>query len=654
MSVKIKLRLYTAISAFMLFLFFQIECYAQVTLPKVFGSNMVLQRDMAIPIWGNSKPDALIIAELGDEKVETKADQEGKWRLNFPKFKAGGPYTLKFYEKGKADEAVELNSVLIGDVWLASGQSNMEWQVQQAQDAENEIAKANYPNIRFLFVEHDKKITPQTDISSGQWKICDTTNVRQLSAVAYYFSRTIHHDQNVPIGIIQSTWGGTPVESWTSRERLLTSPITKSVTLSNDTLTYDHFITDSLNSVRYWEIVYQPQNNTDQEVPLLEYDDSDWNEIKMPGMFRDIGMSEYNGMVWLRKEITLPESFTQKDLTINLGHPEMNYSLYFNGTQICKNVWNANPTHHYTIPAKLVRNGENTISVRMAVLWGGGGMNPPADELYITDSASRVSLAGTWLFKKGLEPAVPEIHNYHYYPAVLFNAMINPLIPYGIKGFIWYQGEANAEAAYDYRTLFPMMIQDWRARWGQGDLPFLFVQLANFKAVKPQPSESDWAELREAQAMALSLPNTGMACIIDIGEADDIHPLNKQEVGRRLALIANKLVYKQNVIASGPQYKSFKTEGSKVHIRFDHTGSGLATKDGEEVTGFAIAGEDRQFYWAKAEIDGDEVVVYSDKVKSPKSVRYAWADNPVCNLVNSEGLSAIPFRTDDWEGLTEK
>ncbi|GAA0892572.1 sialate O-acetylesterase [Fulvivirga kasyanovii] len=608
---------------------------------------MVLQRDMKIPVWGNSAPGAHITAELGGKQVTTKASQEGKWKVDFPKFKAGGPYTLKFYEKGKAGEAIEFNNVLIGDVWLASGQSNMEWQVQQAKDAENEIAKADYPNIHFLFVEHDKKLTPQTDISSGQWKVCDTANVRELSAVAYYFSRKIHQDQNVPIGIIQSTWGGTPVESWTSREKLLTSPITKAATLGNDTLTYDHFIADSLNSVRYWEIVYQPQNNTDQKIPEPEYDDSDWNGIEMPGVFRDIGMAGYNGMVWLRKKVMLPESFTRKDLTINLGHPEMNYSLYFNGTQICKNVWNANPTHHYTIPAKLVKNGENTISVRMAVLWGGGGLNPPADELYITDSVSRVSLEGTWLYKKDLEPALPEIQNYHYYPEVLFNAMINPLIPYGIKGFIWYQGEANAEAAYDYRTLFPMMIQDWRARWGQGDLPFLFVQLANFQAVKPQPSESDWAELREAQTMTLSLPNTGMACIIDIGEADDIHPRNKQEVGRRLALIANKLVYEENIIASGPQYKSFKVEGNKVRISFAHTGSGLATMDGKEVTGFAIAGEDKQFYWAKAEIDGDEVVVSSDKVKSPKAVRYAWADNPVCNLVNSEGLPAVPFRTDD-------
>jgi sialate O-acetylesterase len=263
-------------------------------------------------------------------------------------------------------------------------------------------------------------------------------------------------------------------------------------------------------------------------------------------------------------------------------------------------------------------------------------------------------LAGSWLYNKDLEPAMPKIHNYQYYPTVLFNAMINPVVHYGIKGFIWYQGEANTWEAYNYRKLFPMMISDWRQRWQQGNLPFLYVQLANFQKAKPLPSESDWAGLREAQTLTLSQPNTGMACIIDIGEADNIHPANKQEVARRLALNANKLVYKQNCIASGPLYKSMRKEGNRVHIGFINTASGLSTKDGKEVTGFAIAGKDKQFYWAKAIIRGNEVVVYADSVSEPEAVRYAWADNPQCNLVNSEGLPAIPFRTDEWKGITQK
>jgi sialate O-acetylesterase len=638
-----------------LFLFSSL-CNAQLTLPKVFGDSMVLQRGIVIPVWGTANPGSQITGELGTVRVTAKAGKDGKWMLRFPKFTAGGPYTLKIGEQGKPAAAIELKGILIGDVWVASGQSNMEWEVQQAADARREIENAAFPQIRFLVVEHDKKLTPQSDIQAGKWKVCDTANVKKFSAVAYYFARKLHGDQHVPVGIIQSTWGGTPVEAWTSRDRLLTSPITRARTLSNDTLSLDRedFVTDSLNWVRIWQLVYNPQNNADKIFPAAEYNDADWTPIEMPAVQKDFGIGYYDGMVWLRKKISLPESFAGKDLKVNLGHPEMNYSLYVNGHEICKNIWNSSPSHAYTIPARLLQRGENTIAVRVAMLWGGGGLNQPADDLYITDGASTISLAGKWLYKKDLEPAFPKILNYQYLPTVLFNAMISPLIPYGIKGFIWYQGESNAWAAYNYRTLFPMLIKDWRQRWQQGDCPFLFVQLANFMKTKPLPAESEWAELREAQTMTLSLPNTGMACAIDIGEGNDIHPKNKQEVGRRLALIANKLVYKQNVPASGPVYTNFQKQGNRVRITFTNTGSGLSTKDGKEVTGFAIAGKDHKFYWAKAIIEGNQVIVYSDNVAEPEAVRYAWADNPECNLINSEKLPAIPFRTDKWKGITEK
>jgi sialate O-acetylesterase len=631
-------------------------CNAQLSLPKVFGDSMVLQRGMVIPVWGTANPGSLITGKLGTVQATAKAGKDGKWMLHFPKFTAGGPYTLKITEQGKPNTAITLKEILIGDVWVASGQSNMEWEVQQAADARREIEKASFPNIRFLVVEHDKKLTPASDLRAGKWKVCDSANVKKFSAVAYYFARKLHGDQHVPVGIIQSTWGGTPVEAWTSRDMLLTSPITREKTLTNDTLSADRldFVTDSLNWVRIWQLVYNPQNNADKIFPAPEYNDGDWAPIEMPNVLKDFGIGSYEGMVWLRKKLSLPESFAGKDLTINLGHPEMNYSLYFNGQEICKNVWNSNPTHSFTIPARLVKSGENTIAVRVAMLWGGGGLNPPAEDLYLTDGSSKISLAGKWLYKKDLETPFPKILNYQYLPTVLFNAMINPLIPYGIKGFIWYQGESNAWEAYNYRKMFPMLITDWRQRWQQGDCPFLFVQLANFMKTKPLPAESEWAELREAQTMTLSLPNTGMACIIDIGEANDIHPKNKQEVGRRLALVANKGVYKQNVIASGPVYTNFQKAGNRIRINFTNTGSGLSTKDGKEVTGFAIAGKDHKFYWAKAIIEGNQVIVYSDNVAEPEAVRYAWADNPACNLINSEKLPAVPFRTDNWKGITQK
>ena len=650
--MKISIR--TALVLFKLCYFFNTPGYAQVTLPKVFGDNMVLQRGIAIPVWGKAAPGSLIVAMLGKTSAKTKADKEGNWILHFPRFSAGGPYDLKISESGKSGSAIQLKGILIGDVWLASGQSNMEWQVQQAQDAPNEIAKADFPQIRFILVDHDIKFNPQPDFLSGKWKLCDTNNVKQFSAVAYYFARKLHKEQNVPIGIIQSTWGGTPVQAWTSREMLLTSPVTREKMIANDTLTQNDVVKDSLTMLRFWDIVYHPQANSDKTVPLPEYDDAGWATVEMPRLIKDFGIGKYEGMVWLRKKIVLPPSFAGKQLLLNIGHPEMNYSLYFNGTEICKTIWNSNPKQSYTIPASLVKNGENTIAIRMAMLWGGGGLNPPAEDIYIADQHAKISLAGKWLYKTDVEPAMPKIHNYQNYPAVLFDAMINPLIPFGVKGFIWYQGEANDFEAYRYRELFPMLIKDWRQRWHQGNLPFLYVQLANFKKENPLPSESEWAELRESQTLTLSQPNTGMACIIDVGDANSIHPLNKQEVGRRMALIAEKKVYGQNIIASGPMYESFVVKGNEMIINFTDTGSGLAIRDAALLKGFAIAGEDKKFYWASARIEGNRVIVSSDKVSVPVAVRYAWADNPVCNLVNKEGLPAVPFRTDKWKEITQK
>lgn len=633
---------------------FPAENSAQVSLPKVFGDNMVLQRDIEIPIWGNAAPGTNVVVELGSARVGAKTGLDGKWTAKLPKFKAGGPYLLKVYENGKTNQAIELKNILTGDVWLASGQSNMEWAVNQSFDAENETAKAHYPQIRLINVGHDVKFAPQEDIVSGEWKVCDSLNVAQFSAVAYYFARNIHHDHRVPVGIIQSTWGGTPVEAWTSRDMLLTSSLAKSKVLANDTLTPAHLVKDSQDLARFWEIVLNPQNNADEIVPKPDYDDAGWATVEMPKTLWEFGIGAYEGVMWFRKDVSIPETLLGKPLSLELGNPEMNYSLYFNGAEICKTVWNANPSHRYNIPAELVKSGKNTIALRIAMLWGGGGLKSDKDSVYITDGSLKVPLAGIWKYSKNVEPMAPKIQNYHYRPNVLFNAMINPVIPFGIKGFIWYQGEANEFDAYNYRKLFPMLITDWRQRWGMGNLPFLYVQLANFKSVKPVPAESEWAELREAQTLTLSQPNTGMACIIDIGEAGNIHPANKQEVGRRLALVANQKVYGKKNIASGPMYKSYKIKGDKVRIGFTHIGSGLSALNGQEVNGFAIAGDDKQFHWATAVIEGNEVVVYSDKVAKPVAVRYAWADNPVCNLVNSEGLPAVPFRTDDWKGITQR
>ena len=343
----------------------------------------------------------------------------------------------------------------------------------------------------------------------------------------------------------------------------------------------------------------------------------------------------YEGIMWLRKTVNLPEGFLGKDLELNLGHPEMNYSLYFNGGMICKSIWNANLIHTYTIPDSLVKKGEITIALRMAALWGGGGLNSSADVIYLCNGIDKINLAGKWKYNINMEINVPKIYNYHRFPTFLFNAMINPLIPYGLKGFLWYQGEDNEGEAYNYRILFPLLVTDWRIRWQQGDLPFLWVQLPNYKEAISEPSDGRWAVLRESQDEVLSLPNTGMACIIDLGESDNIHPRNKLDVGNRLATVAENLCYKIDAVSSGPKFQKFKVEGNKIIISFSDIADGLKTLDGESPTGFAIAGEDQKFHWADAIINGTKVIIQSNEADVPVAVRYAWADNPTCNLVNS-------------------
>ncbi len=622
--------------------------FGQVRLPKVFSDHMVLQRGRNIPVWGTAQPGKQVSVEFGGHKIKATTGQDGKWMVHLPQMQAGGPYLMQVSEEDKTKPVILFKDVLIGDVWLASGQSNMEWQVQQAMNAETEIKNAHSPNIRFFNVPHNKTTNVQSDVLGGSWQAIDSTTVKTASAVAYFFARELQADLKVPIGILQSTWGGTPVEAWTSREQLLSSPLTQRTVLQNDSVTEKHFIKDSLDLVRFWDIVNNPKNKTDKTIPNPKFNDAKWPELMMPATLKDLNMPGYEGMMWLRKTINLPQNIAGKEVTLHLGHPEMNYSVYFNGKEIAKNVWNANPTHHYRLPANLVKQGKNVIGVRMAFLWSGGGFNPPAEEMYLTDGVSKVSLAGGWKYQRDLEPTLPTIKNYYQYPTYLYNAMIHPVVPYGINGVIWYQGENNVYVPGDYRTLFPMMINDWRIRWQQGYFPFLYVQLANYMKQQPEPSQSNWATLREAQTLALAQPNTGMASIIDLGEADNIHPKNKQEVGQRLALVAKKLVYKMPIQASGPMYQSHQVEGNQIRIQFTETGSGLATRGNEKLTGFAIAGSDQKFYWADAVINGSTVKVSSEKVKNPVAVRYAWADNPACNLINKEGLPAIPFRTDNW------
>ncbi|OGV49436.1 MAG: hypothetical protein A2X49_13190 [Lentisphaerae bacterium GWF2_52_8] len=488
-------------------------------LAPLFTENMVLQREIKIPVWGESAPNEEISIEFCGQEIKTKADSTGKWKTELLPLPPGGPFTLSVRSGGK--KIVEFKNVLIGDVWICSGQSNMAMRVESAKDSVQEIAAANYPNIRLFRLSAEGAAEPKTELKNKKWEFCTPETVKSFSAAAYYFGRAIHKELNIPVGLVQTAVGGSAIHSWMPWSLLENSP---------------DFV-PAIDSFKEAMKSY-PEKKDAYDKAL-----ADWKE----------------------KQKQLPKEEARK---IPIPRPPLYY--------------------------------------------GQGGA-----------------------------------------PAALFNAMINPLVPYAIKGVIWYQGEADAGRAAIYRKLLPAMISEWRTRWGQGNFPFLIVQLPNWQKPPEKPSDSAWAELREAQAMALSLPATGLAVTIELGEADNIHPSNKQEVGKRLALLALNMVYGQKNICSGPRYKSMKTDGNKIRIEFDKIGSGLVAKDGE-LKQFAIAGEDKIFEWAEAKIEGHSVIVSSPTLEKPVAVRYAWADNPAgCNLYNKEGLPAAPFRTDTWPLTTE-
>ena len=498
-----------------------ITAHAYVKPHSLFTDNMVLQRGMAVPVWGWADDGESVTVEFMKQKVSTQAEN-GKWMVRLKSLKAGGPSTMTIQGKN----TVTLHNVLVGDVWMGSGQSNMQFAVQSANNATAEIRTADYPRIRLYDVPRVVAGKPQETVDAV-WKECNPNTVPGFSAALFYFGRYLHQALDVPIGLVHTSWGGTPAESWTTWETLA----------AND---------DFRPIVDRWE------------KSVADYHQN---------------MSALGDRV--RKWMDDAEAAE------DAGKP---------------------------VPAN------------------------PKIEL----------------------PQDPRRSPWR--PAGLYNQMIAPLIPYAIKGAIWYQGESNAGRSYQYRTLFPAMIQDWRKQWGQGDFPFFFVQLANFQARRnaDPPWNSGWAELREAQSMTLSLPKTGMAVIIDIGEARDIHPRNKQDVGKRLALSALKVAYGENIPFSGPIYKSMNMDKNSIRLQFDYVYGGLMTPYNEKLKGFWIAGEDKQFVAADAEIDGKSVVVHSSVVSHPTAVRYGWEDNPDCNLYNDANLPASPFRTDDWEGVTLK
>jgi sialate O-acetylesterase len=633
-----------------------------IQLSVLFSDNMVLQRDAKIPVWGTADPGGTVVVEIAGQRRRTTVSQGGDWRLNLRALAVGGPFEMLII----GQDTTAIKNVLVGEVWICSGQSNMEMALRGQGIIKNyreEISNADYPNIRLFQVIHTTSTVPLDSINCPGWDVCSPATIPEFSSVAYFFGRKVFKELGVPVGLIHTSWGGTPAEAWTSAGALKEIPDFRKVVESMESAAstrkqtlegYQHQLKLRNEKIQSMDAGFE---NGKAVWNKSHVDAADWKTMDLPTKWENAGYPSLDGIMWFRKEINLPGSMVGTDLTLHLGPINDIDITWFNGQKV-GGVSGADIPRKYSIPKSLVRSGKNVIVVRVEDIAYTGGLWGTAEQMFIENAkGGKISLAGTWLNKIGFDSKVlgPRPHSPKdpNRPTVLFNAMIHPLLPFAIQGAIWYQGEANAGRAFQYQTLFPTMISDWRNQWQQGDFPFLFVQLANFMEQKNQPQDDDWAELREAQLKTLSLPNTGMAVAIDIGDALDIHPKNKQEVGRRLALNALKLVYEQDIAHCGPIYKSKTIEGNKIRLTFDHAYDGLMTTAGEELHGFAIAGTDSVFHWAQAEISGDKVVVWNDDISNPQSVRYAWAANPVCNLYNKAGLPASPFRTDSWPGITE-
>lgn len=643
---------------------FQHELKAEIKLATIFGDHMVLQRGMEISVWGWADQGEKVSLSLNGQSVSVKPDRNGRWIARLNPMDAGGPYEMSVQGKNR----ITLTDVLIGDVWLCGGQSNMEmpvggWSGQPILNSEREIRNADYPGIRILTVERKICTQPVENIETRGWESATGKNIADFSAVGYFFGKEIHLDQDIPIGLISVNWGGTVCETWTSAKSLAGDPDFGSVIdeMEKSGKTIEDYMRENEEAAARWiQEVKENDEGLKKEWMNLKTIPDNWSEMKLPGLWENSLAYDFDGIIWFSKEVNIPGDYAEKELALQAGYIDDSDQIWFNGKKIggLENRWDQ--LREYTIPAEIVKAGKNIITIRVTDTGGGGGIYGEPEELVLTTSSGDaiIPLEGGWKYHIGYEfPENPPSAGFgpNSKPTLLFNGMLNPLIPFGIKGAIWYQGEANDSRAYQYRRLFQLMIRDWRVHWNQGEFPFLFVQLAAYRQVKEEPAESDWAELREAQLMALSLPNTGMAVAIDIGEAVNIHPANKEEVGKRLALAAKKIAYNQEVVYSGPIYKAMEIVGNEIRLTFTHTGSGLAAKDKYGyLRGFAIAGEDRNFHWAKARLEDDTVIVYHPSIQHPLAVRYAWSDNPEdANLYNKEGLPASPFRTDSWPGITE-
>ena len=639
---------------------------ARPVMPPLFTDNMVVQQQTHAPIWGQAKPGkkVTISTSWNNSTVITTADAQGQWRTEVITPEAGGPYTITISDGQK----LVLGNVMVGEVWLCSGQSNMEMPIEgwgHVKNYEQEEEEANqYTNIRLLQVHKNTAPHPQRDMETnlgGGWQVCSAESVKEFSATGYFFGREILKNRNVPVGLIDASWGGTFIEPWTSAGALRLHP-----DMQEDVEAITQLPADKAERQAYYDRLMAEWKANEKSVvggyvdgkaAFAQQNFAAWPTMTVPVEWERSALPNFDGIVWMIREVDLPAKWAGKPLTLSLGRIDDIDFSFWNGEEVGQSL-NFGLTRLYTVPGSLVKAGRNVLAVSVIDTGGGGGIYSDAAELYVANPAGeRLTLTGPWYYKasKPLNELTSLPVSDDSSPnrvSVLYNAMINPLVGFAIRGAIWYQGCNNEHKGYQYRELLPLMIRDWRTQWGY-DFPFYIVQLANYKQLQTEPGDDEWAEVREAQAMAAQhVEKSGLACLIDIGEAGDIHPKNKQEVGRRLGLIARANTYgEQGLEFSGPVYHRYQIEGDKIRIFFHHA-DGLRTADGGALKGFAIAGSDHRWHWADARIDGRTVVVTCPDVKSPVAVRYAWHVNPICNLQNAALLPAVPFRTDDWPGLS--
>lgn len=628
--------------------------YSNIRLPRLISDNMVLQREKPITIWGWANPGEKVTVQFNKQTKSTKTDKNGKWIVTLGSEQAGGPFTMMV--KGK--NTITINNILVGEVWVCSGQSNMEWPVRLANNAATEIKDSNFPQIRQFTVQKAVSATPEDEVKGGDWKAATPENVGDFTAVGFFFARELYNELKVPIGFVHTSWGGTHSETWTSKKAFEQSEEFKDMIAEIPQLDFEALAkkkTEEITKKLKEKNINLPLANEAIAWKEAAFDDSSWPVIKVPQLWENT-LGDVDGVVWLRKTILLQDEDSDKAAVLKLSTIDDADETYVNGVKV-GNTNSYNMPRSYVVPASVLKKGKNVIAVKVTDTGGGGGIYGEEKEVrLIGNSGKEYTLAGDW--RVGVESiASAAAVGPNSYPTLLFNAMIHPILNYGIRGALWYQGESNAGRAYQYRKAFPLMIQDWRNHFKQGDFPFYFVQLASFNAAMGNSKlGSTWAELREAQTMTLSLPNTGMAVTTDVGEATDIHPRNKQDVGKRLVVIALNQLYDKKQEYSGPMYQSMKMEGNKIRLTFTHAGSGLLVKDKYGyLKGFEVAGADQKFYYAKAWIEGNDIVVSCDVVTNPVAARFAWADNPEdANLFNKEGFPAAPFRTDTWKGVTEE